>query len=789
QRQQLLREYFFWASASDGDIVRALESGASIFSGVGFGDEVHEFMTRYSEDPEEALSTLRRQGQQKWAAVPKLDAHAALPLAAETTAPRFQKASDRMDVDDEDVMDTKHLVHPDDVVFQSQLDPVPVAQVVSKYSVPDARALENNLALYNYQEQIDELNGKSMNMHSWLLHAQEQPLYEVVGQSSKLLSTRDWTTVRDELIQVRVLERIEELKEKGKWSFWQPRRHRAPPRSKAHWDHLLAEMVWMHEDFAEERKLKRAVARTIASWVMDYHQATDKSRYVVNGQRRVLPDHFASANVAESRPGSPGSDLAESAPEPEPLLMTDKELGDTKANETAVEGSNGTNGEAVAVPSSTAESISERDTSEVPLEAVVKAEPNAESAIADRAADSHSEAAEDHVVPSGVDALDEPALSVYHILTQLPYAAGVEEILDDSLFAQQQLTTLAPYAPGWEEPYCDILDALPVVPISKAMWADASNDDDGAIDERELLQLDDTQRMQGTDAELHGPRSIFARNMLAPPMLAMFTQANKPQRTAHGAVGQPPADTAVQQAAGEACPGQAVFEWTMERDRILARLIQQYTGNWRLITESFNHTCALYGSRAVAARVCYERWAAIRDDYSLDRTTVQTGFDGPFGRAKERWSAQLAVQPAAPAPSAMQLATSVVAHSETLKVVNASQKRRESAAPATVAPREIKALPADQKVPTPAELSKLKAENDRRLQQLFMEQRQATAAAAALAMQQQRAMNPQLQAFQISRQIAVLQAMLASGRGYITYNFCSSSSNSSSSNTNNKVGW
>ncbi|KAJ2841889.1 chromatin modification- protein VID21, partial [Coemansia brasiliensis] len=306
------------------------------------------------------------------------------------------------------------------------------------------------------------------------------------------------------------------------------------------------------------------------------------------------------------------------------------------------------------------------------------------------------------------------------------------------------------------------------------MWAssDENNEvdwDNEAIDEHELhnLATDDSWRTVGTDTEPPRPQSIFTRNMLAPPLLPMFTQANKQLRATHSSTGQPAADTPIQQAAIEACPGQAVFEWTLERDKMLAKLVQQYTGNWRLIADSFNHACSLYGSRSITTRACYERWVAIKEDYSLDRSTVQTGFDEPdYQRTRNSaWGSHLSVQPVATQLSAMQLATSLVSHSESHKMIKESKKKREAAEdPAPVPPREIKPLPADQKVPTPGELSKLKFENDRRIQQLFMEQRQATAAAAALAMQQQRAMNPQLQAFQINRQIAVLQAMLASGR-------------------------
>ncbi|KAJ2482047.1 chromatin modification- protein VID21 [Coemansia sp. RSA 2131] len=806
QQQQLLREYYFWASASDSDIARALESsGSNVFSGVEFGEDLHIFMTKYADNPQGALSTKRHQGQQRWTAMPKLDTNVKStptdPTAAEhvVALDGVMDDSDRMDVDThnkEDEFDTDHLTHPDDIVFQSQLDPVSVAQVLSKLSVHDAEVLENPMVYYSYQDQIEDLNSKSANMYNWMLHAQEQPLYKVVGDSNKLLETRDWDTARDELIRVRVMERIEELKEQGKWSFWQPRRHRAPPRSKAHWDHVLAEMAWMHTDFAEERKLKVATARMLASWVMDYHQAMDKSRYTVNGKRRMLSANFVNSKAGDSADSMPAedADMADSEDQlgssPESLGEPDEVDEDEDGGETTDGESSTATGEAAAVPSSAAGSASDRDTSETPLEALIKTEPNAEplaqsKGVGDEgvngfAAGAGLESVEDHVVPSGADKFDRPVLSVYQILAQLPDALGIEEILGNSVYALQALGAFVPFSPAWEEPYCDILDISPVVPICKTMWDDVEDEDDAfagldtsedTIDMHELIRLnsEDLWRTRTADSELPGPRSVFTRNMLAPPLLPIFTQANKQQRITHSSIGQPPVDTQIQQAASEACPGQAVFEWTAERDRMLAKLVQQYTGNWRLIAESFNHASKLYGSRSVTSRVCFERWAAIKDDYSLDRSTIQTGFDEPDynrSRKQQNWSSQLAIHPMVPQLSAMQLATSLVSHSEAHKIVNESKKKRESAAtPAAVPPREIKPMAADQKVPTPAELSKLKFDNDRRLQQLFMEQRQATAAAAALAMQQQRSMNPQMQAFQLNRQIAVLQAMLASGRG------------------------
>jgi chromatin modification-related protein VID21 len=48
----------------------------------------------------------------------------------------------------------------------------------------------------------------------------------------------------NELRFVRVLERIDQLKEAGKWSYRQPKKQRGAANvSKTHWDYLLDEMV------------------------------------------------------------------------------------------------------------------------------------------------------------------------------------------------------------------------------------------------------------------------------------------------------------------------------------------------------------------------------------------------------------------------------------------------------------------------------------------------------------------------------------------------------------------
>ncbi len=56
-----------------------------------------------------------------------------------------------------------------------------------------------------------------------------------------------------ELRLIRVLERIEQLKETGKWSYRQPKKQRGLGNvSKTHWDYLLDEMVRRPESAVTE---------------------------------------------------------------------------------------------------------------------------------------------------------------------------------------------------------------------------------------------------------------------------------------------------------------------------------------------------------------------------------------------------------------------------------------------------------------------------------------------------------------------------------------------------------
>ena len=99
-----------------------------------------------------------------------------------------------------------------------------------------------------------------LGISKWGVTIKANPLWKRVSRATKTMTTRDWnvsipsyprsrSTKRrqvafTELRLLRVLERIEQLKEAGKWSYRQPKKQRGIGNvSKTHWDYLLDEMV------------------------------------------------------------------------------------------------------------------------------------------------------------------------------------------------------------------------------------------------------------------------------------------------------------------------------------------------------------------------------------------------------------------------------------------------------------------------------------------------------------------------------------------------------------------
>ncbi|KAL3418186.1 chromatin modification-like protein vid21 [Phlyctema vagabunda] len=94
----------------------------------------------------------------------------------------------------------------------------------------------------------------------------------------------------------RILKRIKELQEMGKWSLRQPKRSPEPNRQTSHWDLVLQEAKWMRTDFREERKWKMTVARNLASACVEWIEANEEDRKLLQ-VKAVLPPKHAPKDV------------------------------------------------------------------------------------------------------------------------------------------------------------------------------------------------------------------------------------------------------------------------------------------------------------------------------------------------------------------------------------------------------------------------------------------------------------------------------------------------------------
>ncbi|XP_017885705.1 helicase domino isoform X2 [Ceratina calcarata] len=105
-----------------------------------------------------------------------------------------------------------------------------------------------------------------------------QPVVKLVKlPASTATTTCDTTNNQEQIVEkakqeAYVMQRIAELQREGLWSERRLPKVQEPARTKAHWDYLLEEMVWLAADFAQERKWKKAAAKKCARMVQKYFQ-------------------------------------------------------------------------------------------------------------------------------------------------------------------------------------------------------------------------------------------------------------------------------------------------------------------------------------------------------------------------------------------------------------------------------------------------------------------------------------------------------------------------------------
>ncbi|KAF8699572.1 HSA protein, partial [Rhizoctonia solani] len=117
-----------------------------------------------------------------------------------------------------------------------------------------------------------------MELLRWQAILQINPAHVFARRPTKCVTTHEWRVLRHELEYTRAMQRIEQLKQDGMWSFRQPKKQRGPPLPKTHWDYLMDEMKWLQIDYREERRWKTVIAFELAHAAREWHEASPEER-------------------------------------------------------------------------------------------------------------------------------------------------------------------------------------------------------------------------------------------------------------------------------------------------------------------------------------------------------------------------------------------------------------------------------------------------------------------------------------------------------------------------------
>lgn len=153
-----------------------------------------------------------------------------------------------------------------------------------------------------------------VDLWRWSVRARASPSAGLVRKANKCLLTRDWKAAFTEQRFVKAMDRIEQLKSQGLWSFRQPKRVKGPVERKSHWDYVLDEMRWLQTDYREERRWKVVMAYELARQARLYHKApTAEARAALCVKRRppVLLDERERMELDEPEPAGPAEEPAE----------------------------------------------------------------------------------------------------------------------------------------------------------------------------------------------------------------------------------------------------------------------------------------------------------------------------------------------------------------------------------------------------------------------------------------------------------------------------------------------
>ncbi|KAI9310322.1 hypothetical protein BX666DRAFT_1280241 [Dichotomocladium elegans] len=555
---------------------------------------------------------------------------------------------------------------------------------------------------YNGVKLHDLLSQKEgqFDLFAWYLHANAQPLYKAIQTAQRIVTTRDWTLAWDELRSIKAVQKIEDLKKKNLWSLRQPKRHKASPRSKTHWDILLDEMKWMRTDFKEERKWKVAMAYTISRAVMEWHWTEDKSSVCV--KTRIPPPRLTLQQELDEQ-NSSNPHHFHSAPSPDTLQDEQMPLIKTEDFDSISQPTLPTPPQQLLVADL------EPVGTPVDLPSVPCEEDNDATlvAAAQAAIQAYRSAilALDPNIPIFSFPLEGPPLDINILFPDLLAFEPPNPVHDDVYFNELEYGRINPISSLSTKKMIlkksGIRSAAAAIPyLSRKRKIDGE-------------QINICPFMDQDNQRLAPRLPRNERYDMSPQTSSIFT----PRKIRDIPASQPRAPHQPDM------PRSSATGWTEDDDLCLISLILQYGFNWDLITDAFNSIRGSITGTTRASWECYERWK----QNNLTTVSGQVS-QGHIAKLKKEATRRQNLRKFDTAKRRQR-------QYNVFEAIKRSQKKREEAQKATTsapAPRsavETHGMNASgQRLPTAMELSIHKAQRDRQMTQMLWDQRQLTAA-------------------------------------------------------------
>jgi len=506
--------------------------------------------------------------------------------------------------------------------------------------------------------------GNGLELYAYNLKVNSQPLYKSLQTARKVLMTQDWKIARDELKASRAIQKIEEAKKNGRWSFKQHKRHRAIARTKTHWDSLIDEMKWMRTDFKEERKWKMATAYMLSRAVMEWHWTDDKESLCVKTRPHIPID--------ERR-------------QPEPMVTDELKLEES-ADTTMLE----------AVKT---EEKMEKVDSHLPTKDIETTSTASVSTMPP---------------PPSPNIWNEYKTSILNLDPDNPIFLLPIDTLSDL-----EISSLFPDLPLYEPPqpndtdaYIDELEHGRVIPITKF------------ISEKIVIKRKTPPSRKRTSEEAFSDTDEQQEDV---PLLPKHDKYDSTQYLSPLFALRKVKDTPATQPPTPQQPNPAINRhpaaWSDDDDVCLIALIVQYSFNWSLICDAFNSIRRPITGEQRTPYECHERWRqnnltslsgqvnaayAVKMKRDVAKRISIVKLDGPKKRQRQ-YNIFEAIK-------------------KTQVKREQAQKPNSSAPPprSTIETHGIGAN--GQRLATPMELSLAKAQRDRSLAQALLEQRQLSAA-------------------------------------------------------------